>query len=352
MNLDQLARDAAEELRTRTVPDTASRFEDLRRTRTRRSVLRGAAVVVAFLLVGGGLALARADHHAQAPAHPTGPRAGNGAIVSSNSRGVFLVTGHLDRLPTNARPFSMVQFTADGSELVFAGRSGGVLAMNVTTGVTRALAPCHGVDCDLAQLSPDATRLAIFTTVGRANGVEVRDLESDSATFIPAPGQVVGWPRWSPDGRTLLITGRHGLYLMDLDDGGVRLLHRFAPQTTSVEPASWSPDGTTIAFLDPRPVRSDPRGTAWTLTTVRPDGTGLHHLQKLGRCYCVGIAPPAVAWSPDGQQIAVTVIHSGRAVTDASSGGLYVVHPDGTGWTNEGSSAGVSSLAWQPLLEP
>jgi hypothetical protein len=86
--------------------------------------------------------------------------------------------------------------------------------------------------------------------------------------------------------------------------------------------------------------------------TVRADGTGLHALRELGRCYCVGIAPPAVAWSPDGRQIAVTVIAStGRSVTDAESGGLYSIRPDGTGWTPQGSSTGVTYLAWQPLTE-
>ncbi len=352
MNLDELARGAADELRAGSAPDAATMLDDLRRTRTRRSALRAAVVVVVFLLIGGGVALARSDHRVEAPTHPVGPgRVSNGAIVSSSHRGVFLVSGDLDHLPTDAGQFSMVQFTQGGSELVYGRRSGGLVAMNVASGATRLLAPCRALSCVFAAVSPDGTQVAMARRVGGRNSVEVRTVESGDARLIPTEGRIAGWPRWSPDGGSLVFTGRHGLYLMSVDGGGVRLLDRYPPGTVSGLPASWSPDGGTIAFLHPRPVTADPRGTAYTLMTVRSDGTDLHRLRELGRCECVGIAPPAVAWSPDGQQIAVTVIRSGRTVTDASSGGLYSVHPDGTGWTPMGSSADITYLAWQPVPE-
>jgi hypothetical protein len=353
MNLDQLARSAADELRAGTAPDTASLLDDLRRTRTRRNALRAVAVIVAFLLVGSGVALSRLDHRTEAPTHPVGPgKVSNGAIVSSNHRGVFVVSGELDHLPRDAGRFSMVQFTGDGAELVYGRRSGGLVAMDVATGATRFLAPCSAVNCTFAAISPDGTSVALVKQVGGQDGVELRTLESGRVRFIPTPAQAPGWPRWSPDGRSLVLTSTQGLYLMAVDSGRVRLLERFPPGTRSAQPASWSPDGRAIAFLRTRPVRADPRGTAYTLMTVRADGTGLHALRELGRCYCVGIAPPAVAWSPDGRQIAVTVIAStGRSVTDAESGGLYSIRPDGTGWTPQGSSTGVTYLAWQPLTE-
>ena len=351
MKLDDLARDAAEELRVRTVP-TAS-FDGLRRTRTRRNALRAAAVVVVLLLIGGGVALVRVNHRVEGPTRPVGPgKVSNGAIVSGDARGVSLLRGHLDTLPHDAAQFSTVQFTADGSELVYARRSGGLVAMNVTTGATRLLTPCRGsANCMSAQLSPDGTRVAMTKKVGARNGVELRTVNSDMTVFVPTHGPVAVWPRWSPDGTSLVFSGVHGLYLMPVNGGPVRLLHRYPPGSYG-RPASWSPDGSTIAFLQPRVVKSDHRGTSYTLATVKRDGTGLHPLREVGSCYCVGILAPAVAWSPDGKQIVVTIIDSGRSVTNARPGGLYSIRPDGTGWTAMGApSADAIYLAWQPLPE-
>lgn len=350
MKLDDVARDAAEELRAHTVP--AADFDGLRRTRTRRNALKAAAVFVVFLLIGGGVALVRVEHRVEGPTHPVGPgKVSNGAIVSDDDRGVSLLGGHLDTLPHDAAEFSAVQFTADGSELVYARRSGGLIAMNVTTGVTRFLAPCRGSYCMFAQLSPDGTRVAVPKKVGAHNGVELRTVNSGTTVFVPTHGPFVGWPRWSPDGASLVFSGLDGLYLMPINGGPVRLLRHY-PRGHYGRPASWSPDGSTIAFLQPRVVRSEPRGTSWTLMTVKPDGTGLHRLREVGRCFCVGISAPVVAWSPDGKQIVVTVIDSGRSVGDARPGGLYSIRPDGAGWTAlVGPGADVFDLAWQPLPE-
>jgi WD40-like Beta Propeller Repeat len=351
MNLDELARDAADELRARTLPDPVALLDDLRRTRTRRNLQRVAGVAAALLLVGGSVALVRVDRRADAPTHPVGPGGvGNGAIVAGNRGGLELLAGHLDHLPRNAAPYSMVQFTQDGSELIYALRShGGLVTMNVTSGAVRRLAPCRITRCSFSQVSPDGTRVAETRTVGGQNGVEVRSVASGRTTFLPTHGPVAGWPRWSPDGRSLVFSDSHGLYLMPVDGGRARLLHRYPSGTSYGLPASWSPDGSTIAFLEPRPVRAKPPVNAWTLTTVRRDGTGLRSLREVGACYCIGIPPPAVAWSPDGRQIAVTVIHTGRSIGAARSDGLYAIHPDGTGWTLIEGGVGAGMLTWQPL---
>jgi Tol biopolymer transport system component len=351
MKLDDLARDAAEELRVSSVPDLANSFDLLRRTRTRRNALTATLVLVVFLLVGG-LAFVRADHRAQGPSRPVGPgTVSNGAIVSGGLRGVSLLRGHLATLPDDARRYSSVQFTADGSELVYGRRSGGLVAMNVTTGTTRFLTACHGYSCQFAQLSPDGTRVAVPKTVGARSGIELRSVNSDRTVFVPTHGTGAAWPRWSPDGTSLVFSGPDGLYLMSVNGGPVRLLHGHAPGGEA-RPASWSPDGSTIAFLQPHVVTYNHGGTSWTLMTVKPDGSGLHSLRKVGRCYCVGIAPPTVAWSPDGRQILVTPIDSRRSVTNVRGGGLYSIRPDGTGWTPLVSTSGdVLYLAWQPLIQ-
>jgi hypothetical protein len=355
MNLEELARSAADELRARSVPDAGALLDDLRRTRTRRSVERAAGVVAALLLlVGGGMAVVRVDHRADAPAHPVpNEQIRNGAIVGSTRQGVVVLSGHVAHLPPHTPAFPMVQFAQNGSELVYPLRSDrGLVAMDVTTGAVRRLAPCRISRCSFDQVSPDGTRVAETKAIGGQNGVEVRNLDSGRTTFLPTHGPVAGWPRWSPDGRFLVFSDSDGLYLMPVDGGHVRLLHRYPSGASYGLPASWSPDGSTIAFLEPRPVRTKPPVDAWTLSTVRTDGTGLRSLREVGACYCIGIPPPAVAWSPDGQQIAVTVIHTGRSIGAARSAGLYSIHPDGTGWTVIAAAVGAGMLTWQPLSWP
>ncbi|MFQ5927342.1 MAG: WD40 repeat domain-containing protein, partial [Terriglobia bacterium] len=60
------------------------------------------------------------------------------------------------------------------------------------------------------------------------------------------------WPRWSPDGRTFLVTGRDtkgrfGLHLVDVHTGAATLAVLLEPQTY-FPLAVWSPDGKAIFY--------------------------------------------------------------------------------------------------------
>jgi Tol biopolymer transport system component len=95
-------------------------------------------------------------------------------------------------------------------------------------------------------------------------------------------------PAWSPDGRSIVVTSRHELQLVDTATSGVRLLHTFSGNVSS---PTWSPDGHTIAVSAPA---SDYHLHVW-LVDVK---TGAASLLDTGD---VGTAP---SWSPDGTQIA------------------------------------------------
>jgi Tol biopolymer transport system component len=72
---------------------------------------------------------------------------------------------------------------------------------------------------------------------------------------------------------------------------------------------SWSPDGVLVGYIDAGEYAG--RGVAaqdYRLMVASADGTGVHEVADLGRCYCVSTADPRFAWSPDGSSlVAVTV---------------------------------------------
>jgi hypothetical protein len=348
MSVDERGRAAAEDLLLRVSGDVDAQamLRSVRRTRTRRRVamlLPAAVVVVAATLA---IQVPRGDN-GEGPSHPSTPTPSNGALVTSNEKGVAVLTGQLDHLPQDMVPFSQIQFIRDGSELVYDRRSGGLESINVTTGNTRLVTACGGNrnPCTLMRLSPDGTRTAGWTRVGGKSGVQVRELATGHTSFLPTTG--VARVQWAPNGNALAIAATKGIFVTDLSSGDMRVLYRYPePNYHSLAP-SWSPDGTALAFLNPRAVKGNPRATDWTLTTVHLDGTHVRALRDVGGCYCGGLAPPQVVWSPDGRKIAVTVIHGGY-MGNARAGGLYSINPNGTDFTLINASVNQGGLAWQP----
>jgi Tol biopolymer transport system component len=136
--------------------------------------------------------------------------------------------------------------------------------------------------------SPDSSRLAfnqkgVLFVVNR-DGTGLRRL----ATSAPFRRGYV--ESWSPDGRSLAVTGVSGQGTLDIYlvavDGRVRRLTRGGNSFG----AAWSPDGRWIAFH--RDVGSETR-----LFVMRSDGTGQRILVDRGETY-------SLAWSPDSRQIA------------------------------------------------
>jgi Tol biopolymer transport system component len=82
-------------------------------------------------------------------------------------------------------------------------------------------------------------------------------------------------------------------------------------------PGDYSPDGTQIAFWRNDPALANNRGNGgrFALFVVGVNGGAVRQLTGWQRDF------GGVSWSPDGQWL----------LTDNAQGGLYVIHPDGTG---------------------
>jgi len=138
-------------------------------------------------------------------------------------------------------------------------------------------------------------------------------------------------PAWSPDGtRLVFVRGRaeerRSLYVVDLAAGAAapRRVPRVVVEGADDAPAwvgwpTWSPDGRTIAFSADRG-----EGLGTGLHLVAPDGTGLRRLTR----------PPATqrwirdlraVWSPDGARLAFASNRHAASEDDAGDLDLYDV---------------------------
>ncbi len=185
-------------------------------------------------------------------------------------------------------------------------------------------------------LSPDGSMIAF---VGEDDAGQ-RDLYLSQVagggriqlTNDPAPE---GWPRFSPDGQRIVFTRREAgvpsLYLIDTLGGiATRVLE-------SASEASWSPDGTRLAFV------YRPEGEqASALATALIDGSNIRVL------YTAEPAYPFVrntAWSADGLQIAF-----GRSAGGSASE-IWIVPADG-GMPTRLSEQPIGVFNAEPVFTP
>ncbi len=344
MKLDELARNATDSLLAGTTPDTTTGLAHLRRSSRRRSTARVAAAGLAVVTVlGGTLAVTRADDSAPEPAEPV---VRNGALlVTTDSRAFRMVDGGgaLD-LPDDHYAYYDSTFTADGRELVYTSVDGRVVAHDVVTGDARELWDCGRPSPCFWAVSPDAERLAVVVE----EGIEVHTVDDGTSTTIRTPETPGAYLDWSPDGRSLLFSGTESIYTIGVDGSDLRSVAATAPLHLDFPRVAWSPDGTTIAFVDSTPLEepsapNDVVESQYTLRLVAPNGEDLRTVQDLGVCACLGLVSPDLAWAPDGSGIAFTKVgrirSHGAHLLDLGTGQLRELSPDANGF-----------LAWEPAV--
>jgi Tol biopolymer transport system component len=168
-----------------------------------------------------------------------------------------------------------------------------------------------GVD---ALISPDGANVAIVTPyTRRGTSLVVRPAGGGAARTLVRTGDSIGPLAWSPDGaRLLVVVNTRQLVAIEVASGARRVVAR-----GSIQGASFSPDGTRIAYAS----SSLPRLSAHVdISIVNADGSGRHAITRDGR----SLYP---VWGPT--RIAYT--HERLRRADAPVYQLRVMRPDGSG---------------------
>ena len=179
--------------------------------------------------------------------------------------------------------------------------------------------------------SPDGSRMAIAS--GR--GLAVANADGSSRRPVTRSGKQ---PAWSPDGGRLLFADGSSLRLYEL---GSRLLRTLETGVGSCDSCvvnvgwpQWSPDGRSIAYF--RAIGLfNPGGILYVLDPARPPARAVRTIE--------GVEWSVPDWSPDGQWIA---FHGVLSAGDAENTmRLAVVRADGT---EAHTYPRADSFAWAP----
>ena len=187
--------------------------------------------------------------------------------------------------------------------------------------------------------TPVGTRSAVTSLSGRIvfdNFRDVWSINADGTGLTRLTGSP--WPEfdatWSPDGTEIAFrsernNGDAEIWLMNADGSGQ---HRL---TRGLSPA-WSPDGSMIAYASPGDILCPPgRGPRCTgISIMNADGSGQHRLPRTDG----GEYP---SWSPDGKRIAFNSNLSGDHL-------MYIVDVDGSNVVDLSSVGEGWQVDWSP----
>jgi len=182
------------------------------------------------------------------------------------------------------------------------------------------------------RLSPDYQHVAVSTQDRRE--VWSYDLVRGALSPVTADGQS-GFGIFSPDGKRVVFRsgaagGEDNLYWKAADGSGVA--ERLTTSTRSQTPASWSPDGTTLAFVE------EGDSTGFFQFDIRVLSIADRKIRAVIQTTANEMAPE---FSPDGRWLAYVSNQSGRHE-------VYVQPYPGPGERHLISTNGGNQPAWSP----
>jgi Tol biopolymer transport system component len=214
------------------------------------------------------------------------------AFVAERREGVDLMVMETGRWRPQQRArnvHSRPAWSPDSREIAYAGPTGRLLAVDVTTGARRRL-PNGRVPVSAPAWSPDGTRIA-FGYAFPADGtyeIFVSDLRTWRVRRIARNMQ---FPAWSPDGSLLAVKSSSYVYVMDpRGRRRVRVSHEDIDESPS-DPAVWSPDSKRLAV------------TEQEVYVVRASGGRRRRVTGERPRFRVPFLEEA-SWSPDGRRLA------------------------------------------------
>jgi Tol biopolymer transport system component len=300
----------------------------------------GPAERVAAVTVGNGRATVYSGDAAALPSTRT-LRSGDRAALSPDARlvaytrvaagraeiHVASVSGTTDRLLARVRPYDIaLAFAPDGRTLAYSSAAG-IATIGLSGAGSRSLATpraWRGSRYSSLAYTPDGRRLLASRTTGDGRAGTLRNelvalnVASGRGTTLyrsPNPYDQQARPAsFSPDGSTVAMDGTGGILLVPTASGAERQLT--APPRNGYDFAPLiSPDGTRVAFA-----RTRDRGVA-DVYVIGIDGIGLRRVTTTPippqGTPKVGSTP--LAWSPDGHAL-LTFRHDRFAAVDVQTG--------------------------------
>jgi Tol biopolymer transport system component len=159
--------------------------------------------------------------------------------------------------------------------------------------------------------SPDGQFLAYISSRGpglighRPEIITIRSLKTAEERDLPPKLSFTWGPiRWSPDGRSILVSGKdnkiqHGLFLVDAQTGEVTPTVMWGDREIDVP--AWFPDGKRLLYLS----QHSETGTTIATVVIRDLATGQ---EKALFQPAAGLTIDDIALSPNGQQVALTLV--------------------------------------------
>jgi TolB protein len=201
-------------------------------------------------------------------------------------------------------------------ELIFSGEDGTYVARADGSEVRKAF-DLEDIWEFQADVSPDGKRVALRADEEPPRGGTwlIGIGANEALNLTQKAGLRGGAADWSPDGRSLVLTGKRedeshfGLWVVRTDGSSAR---RITPASWEAQYPAWSPDGNLIAFTKVVPPDD------FELYVISPDGTGLRQVTQSD-----GYDNYA-AWSPDGKQLVFSREHVDKS-------GLWLINLDGSG---------------------